>query len=193
MLRGEGRHREKLESAPRRAREECPATGGLGSQPAAPAIPHLCCVPGVLCRGPSPVSPGCEVVEAQRCGSQNGAPWGPWESTEEGHRARRGGSSEPGVVTQRCKGAGGRRWLAEQGEGRGRDQHRELGLPQALWYGWYEWCSRGAVGTETEARSWQPWVVSQGCELAPESQEEPLKNFKQGSKTSYFHLRLAST
>ena len=85
------------------------------------------------------------------------------------------------MVTQRPRKTGDTRPVEWHHEDRSRAQHHEFGHPPALCCGRSERPTWEAVGAQMDARSRQPCVLSQGCELHPESQEEPLKNLKQGS------------
>lgn len=93
-----------------------------------------------------------------------------------GTEPRFGGSCRPGAVTQRPRKAGAGVWRSTGVTGAGTSP------PDA------DACSTGVKGAPGKLGDWDrggsqwPSVLSQGCELPPESQEELPKNAKQGSK-----------
>ena len=123
------------------------------------------------------------LAEAQYCWSWNRGARNYWKAHRRSTEPRPGGSGclgwwLTGPDKQRAEGV----WRSIVKTGAG-TSIMNLGTSKYLGMA-------GMNGTSSRGwdrmRSWQSWVLSQGRELHPESQEEPLKNFKQGSNMMWF-------
>lgn len=93
-----------------------------------------------------------------------------------GTEPRFGGWCRPGVVTQRPGKAGAGVWRSPGGTGAGTSTPDPAACSTGVKG------APGKLGAGDRGGSQRPSVLSQGCELPPEGQEEPPKNVKQGSK-----------